>query len=281
MKMESLENFKPAEEKESKVEIKKIGSFLETDENGFLINPAAVEKIQPEYEAVIASVVDLYKQRFGESLRSVYIRGSVAKGQAIEGVSDIDAFAFVDLSEEKMNQREQVGDKELLEKYPFITKTELVAEPIVNSNNHGNIIVLNQAICVYGEPIETPKIKPGKDAMLHLQHMDETVRKAQSFFEADRSEERVKSKCVGLMKRLVRSGCELVMERSGKYTRDLYPSYEIFAKYYPEKSEEMLKALELALNPTADKEKIKLILSNLGNWLSDEYRKNYEEPEAK
>lgn len=278
--MESLENFRSAEEKEEKIEIKPIGSFLETDEEGFLINPASIEKVQLEYEPVFDDIINLYKKRFGDALKNVYIRGSVAKGKAIEGVSDIDTFAFVDLPEEEIAKLEEVSDKELLEKYPFIAKIEMVAESVEKSHSHGNVIVLNQAICVYGDPIEVPKIKPDKHAMMHLHAMQGIVEKTNSFFESERSDERTKSKCGGVMKKLVRSGCELVMERSGKYTRDLYPSYEIFAEYYPEKSAEMLEALELALNPSADKEKIRHVINNLGVWLSEEYRRNYQESEV-
>jgi len=78
------------------------------------------------------------------------------------------------------------------------------------------------------------------------------------------------------MKGLLRVGFELTMERSQKYTRDLYRCYETFAEYYPEKEPEMREVLDLALNPTADKEKMKQIMENFGAWLLAEIPKHFE-----
>lgn len=83
---------------------------------------------------------------------------------------------------------------------------------------------------------------------------------------------RTQQSCTWIMKRIVRTGCELVMERSQKYTRDLYPCYELFAEYYPEKSDDMYRVLELAINPTKDKQEIIDALENFGDWIAQEVK---------
>jgi hypothetical protein len=49
-------------------------------------------------------------------------------------------------------------------------------------------------------------------------------------------------------RRIVRSGFEVTMDRSDRFTRDLYLCYEQFAKYYPERSKQMYQVLINCLN---------------------------------
>lgn len=72
------------------------------------------------------------------------------------------------------------------------------------------------------------------------------------------------------MKRIVRQGFILVMARERVFTRDLYPCYKIFSKYYPEKEKEMRQALELAIYPISNTKSIFSVLDNLGEWLIKE-----------
>ena len=75
------------------------------------------------------------------------------------------------------------------------------------------------------------------------------------------------------MKRILRTGFELVMGREQKYTRDLYPCYESFIKYYPQKKDDMYKTLELAINPIDDSKIIGYILKDWLFFMSKEIEK--------
>ena len=70
------------------------------------------------------------------------------------------------------------------------------------------------------------------------------------------------------MKRILRAGYELVMEKEKGYTRDLYPCYAGFTKYFPEQGSEMRQVLQLALNPTENISTIKNILSTIGMYVA-------------
>ena len=91
------------ETKRHRIEIKPIGSYFEVDKDGYIVNPAAIDKIQQKWKPVIDAVSTSYQKIFGDKLKNVYIRGSVAKGQAVDNVSDIDTFAYVDLEKEDIN----------------------------------------------------------------------------------------------------------------------------------------------------------------------------------
>lgn len=265
-----MENTETAE-KSKEVPIQEIGKYFDTDEEGYLINPASREKIGEEWQPVVNDIVEVYKSQYGDSLHSVYVRGSVAKGDAVPGISDVDTFAYVNLKKDEikidwMNSFE----KEMSIKYPSVQGVELSVDPIEDAI-HDRILIL-QSACVYGDDLNTemPKIKVGKETLGHVYSLaknlawfDEWVSKAQE-------SEEIKKSCIWLMKRFLRTGLELTMERAGLYTRDLYPSYKIFTEYYPEKEGEMREALYLALNPTEDLEVIKRIRQTLGVWMEEQ-----------
>jgi hypothetical protein len=71
------------------------------------------------------------------------------------------------------------------------------------------------------------------------------------------------------------------MERDQTYTQDLYPSYEIFSEYYPEKQEEMRQVLELAVNFADDREKILEMIDGIGQWVVDEAKTQLINPTGK
>jgi len=65
------------------------------------------------------------------------------------------------------------------------------------------------------------------------------------------------------------------MEKEKCFTRDLYPCYKLFSKYYPEKEREMKEVLFLAINNTNDRQKILDILRNIGIWITGEIENVY------
>lgn len=258
------------------IEIKPQGSYFETDSEGFLINPTSMEKLQSKWKGVVDDVIGHYKEKYGERLTHVYVRGSVAKGEAIEDVSDVDTFAYVDIPKDEIKHGLHTEKADALKKkYPFVDDIEYGVEPTPKEIIGSDALMLNQSLCVFGTPLKVPKLKPGKDTILHVPNIHERVKYLDEFFSKEQPPEEIESACVWIMKGLLRSGCELVMERSGKYTRDLYRCYELFAEYYPEKKEDMYEVLDLALNPIQDVKRIKSIKHTMAEWLSGEYKRLY------
>jgi len=255
--------------------VKPIGSFLQTDADGFIVNTTSPEKIQRAWLPAVEMVKDAYKQHFGEHLHSVYVRGSVVKGEAIDNISDIDSFAVVTLSYDNIDTSwSKDFVKELIGQFPFIVGVEIGAIPLEELKDHkgDRIMIKTQSICVYGENLADtlPPLKPGIETAQHIKGIEREINKTKEWLQEDRTDEEIKRRCTWIMKRIIRSGFELVMERSQKYTRDLYPCYEGFAEYYPEKKEEMYEVLRLAIEPTSDKKEILMVLDNLGAWLVGE-----------
>lgn len=61
------------------------------DKNGFVVNEARLEKVQPYYRKILKEINKLYNDKLDDNLLSIYIRGSVSVGKAKQGISDIDS----------------------------------------------------------------------------------------------------------------------------------------------------------------------------------------------
>jgi hypothetical protein len=72
-------------------------------------------------------------------------------------------------------------------------------------------------------------------------------------------------------RRIVRTGLTLVMPRWGGWTSDLALSAELFGRYYPERTAQMLQAAAIARTPTTDPAALAMLVDDLGPWLAAEY----------
>jgi hypothetical protein len=256
------------------MKITKYGGYLRVDTDGYLINQSKLENITPPWLDVVNATVAAYKKHFGSKLHSVYVRGSVAKGQAIEGVSDVDTKAVVD-AEPGQIDLSWAGEfnKRIKKQFPAVTKVEITADPLssVQKRRDARILIKVHSVCVYGHDLapELLPLKPGKDTAIHVFSLSREVNHTIELLEQNPPAAQVKTKCSWIMKRLLRAGAELVAERSQLYTRDLYYCYELVAKYYPDKAEAAYQTLQLALEPIEEPQEVIEHLQKFGRWMGE------------
>lgn len=258
-------------------EIRPMGGYLEVDQDGYIVKQASIEKIPGKWKPLIEEAVSAYKNQYKDSLLSVYVRGSVAKGEAIDGISDLDTIAVTTTLPAVGTSWGEAFSVEMVKKYPFVEKVEILAQTLgqaLDPNRGVHIMLKTQAVCVYGKDLSDgiPKLRPGKEACQHVWSIQSELQATMDFFEDERADGpgEARKKVAWILKRIVRTGFELVMEREQKYTRDLYPCYESFSKYYPEKQALMRETLYLALNPMDKPEKIKGLLKSWMEWMPRE-----------
>jgi uncharacterized protein len=255
-------------------EIRKGGVFLATDKDGYLISDASIDKIVPPWREAVEYARDLEVIRLGARLHSLYLRGSVPRGTAIEGRSDLDLFAVV-FDDERDNgappPRPQFEDAR--SRFPFVSSIE--SSEITLANVHGpfhyyRFVMKVSAVCIHGEDL-LPQIAPYKaDAPIAEEwfrifpHLVDLYVKELS---ESNDEEFRKRICLDTMKGFLRAGMLLVMKRQLAYTRDLYPSYLSFSKLYPEKEPAMRRCLELAVNPISDTRELLPMVRDFAAWM--------------
>jgi hypothetical protein len=245
--------------------IKKIGSIQKTDSKGYIINDFSLENIQKDYLDVLELLIEMYKENYSDILHSVYIRGSVLKGLAVRDISDIDTVAIVkrELTEDEYKIAENI-EKKIVAKHPYLNGAELLFQEYkkVSSSVKFQFLLKTQTRCVYGTDLtpELPNFKIGSYSYVHSDRLEEDVKIVEQWLENIEDLDDIKEICLGVMKRIVRIGFEVVMSREQYFTRDLYYCYEAFSKYYPEKSEDMYEVMELAVYPVSDK---KIVLEKI------------------
>lgn len=260
--------------------IKPIGNVLHVDDDGYLVSESSLDKIHEPWLSAVRALKDAYLKHI--QLHSLYVRGTVARGNGMPNISDIDSLALVDLTEEEINGLDLSWMSEennaLRQQFPFVERFEFclvsLKELFTNDNYlTDRFVIKTQSACIYGDSIIS-QIEPFKItddlAETFYQHIGRRIEGVRNTFASDPSPDIIRRRCRWIMKRLLRAGMALVMVREQAYTRDLYPSYELFSKYYPEYEAEMRQALQLALDPTDDKAVIEETLKTLGEWMIQE-----------
>ena len=254
------------------MEIKEMGSYFEIDYDGYIINPTSLDKIQDKWRPAIDMTIQAYEDVFGDSIVSIYLRGSVAKGEAVEHISDIDTIMYANKN----------ISGEFVEK--FVTKVELILKdfPFISGidfdGNHvdevkEDMIWLNQSVCIYGEAFEVKRLKVGNELYYHILRLESSMEWFDARLALLKSDKDSKDACVWFCKNTLRACFELTMERSGKYTRDLYLCHKDFSEYYPEHQAVARRLLELAINPPGNMEEVFEIQKDFIPWLLLESKK--------
>lgn len=264
----------------NKIKLQKHGSFLELDQDGNVIPIDTSLALQDGWDDLVAKTIQFYKSQLEDNLHSVYIRGSVAKAQAVNHVSDLDSFAIVhEPSEIDFDDVSFHEEMQIL--FPFCDHLELVAIsldkikeiPPKRSRSIWEELIKTQSRCVYGEDlafqIASFQLKDMHGHSLYIEN--EVDNKLPNYLEEDKDvPEDIKADCSWIMRRLIRGAYDLVMEKEKKFTRDLYLCYEVVSKYYPHKKEQLKEALDLSLNPTVDYETWMVLVMDLKEFIVQE-----------
>jgi predicted nucleotidyltransferase len=256
--------------------IRKIGSVLNTDKDGFIINESSLDKIKSPWREAVEEIKQAYLDNTKDSLKSIYVRGSVAKGEAIEGISDIDTLAVItkDIDKSWIKPIRKTLDT----KFTFSTGVDftfLQYDELLNSDSLADykFLIKTQSVCIYGDDIsdEIENFKVDiKTANILVKNLKIVFENTIKGIIDNPDKEDIREWCSWVMKRILRAGFVLVMDKEQVFTRDLYPCYEIFAKYYAHQASKMYTALELAINPIDDVETIVSFIEDFGFWLEAE-----------
>ncbi len=260
--------------------IKNIGTILSVNDNGYIVNQSSIEKITQPWSNIVSDIVEAYKKHIPNNIHSIYIKGSVSRGTPIKGISDIDCLALLHDVNIDTSWKDSLK-KDLESKYPFCTDFDLVDKDVKKITDGKNkiapVLLKTMATCVYGKDVirDLPDIKPGKESLICTYGFKNFINKKIELLNNKDESIDIKSQCKYIMKRILRTAFELVMEKEESFTRDLYPCYELFSKNYPEKEKEMKEVLFLAINNTDDKEKILEILNGIGIWITEKVENIY------
>ncbi|WP_030324070.1 nucleotidyltransferase domain-containing protein [Streptomyces sp. NRRL B-3229] len=250
------------------------------DAEGCIEREGSLGLVPHPFRPVVAAARDRVLDLFGSRLHSAYLYGSIPRGTARVGRSDLDL--LLALNEEPTEaDREDVRmlGEALDGEFPQIdgagtllySRTLLLSE--LERHDMGWFVA---CLCtpLLGDDLAEylPRYRPDSllaretngDLALLLPRWRERIDAADS--------DETRRRLVRFTSRhLVRTAFTLVMPRWNGWTSDLAEMAEVFAAYYPERADLVRTAAVLGRSPSTDTAVLRTYADDLGPWLADEY----------
>lgn len=252
------------------------GRFWETDANGFLLNDASLEKIAAVHRPAIEMTVAAYRSHLGADLHSIYLRGSVPRGLAIPGLSDLDCLALATgyeadtpLSWAASEEAKIVAGSPRLAGVQF--EVYALDEAVQRERVSELCFVLKtQAVCVSGEDVAArlPNYRADHTvANIDIVRIEPDIDEALGQIRCDPGGASTRYWCQRIAKNLIRACFALIMVEYRRFTRDLGLCAEGFLAHYPEQRRNIEKALHFVQCPTEASDELVAFLADFGSWV--------------
>ncbi|MFJ1593256.1 nucleotidyltransferase [Kitasatospora albolonga] len=253
-------------------------------EDGTIAREGALDRVPEAFAPVVADARARITTAFADGrrqrLHSAYVYGSIPRGTAVPGRSDLDL--LLALHGEPTDADRADADRMaagLDGAHPAIDTAGILlvrARTVLSERERHDLGFFVACLCtpLLGPDLAaalpryrpTPLLARETNGDLALVLPRWRARAADGRTDADRTR-----LCRGVARRLVRTGFTLVMPRWGGWTSDLERSAEVFGRYYPEHAHRMRTTATAALAPSPDPALLRLFLDDLGPWLAAEY----------
>lgn len=251
------------------------------DEDGYFVREGSLDRVSARFAPVVAELGARLGAHFGpERLHSSYLFGSIPRGTAVPGVSDLDALLAL---REEPTDADHVATRALEGRldtaFPQLNGAGILLFSTARLLSERERHDLGWFVACLCTPLSGPDLaarlpryrptsllarETNGDLFRSLPGLRE--RAAAATTEAERTR-----LTRGVSRRLVRTGFTLVMPRWGGWTSDLAESAEVFGRYYPAHAGQMRAAARAARAPAAHPELLDELLSGLAPWLAGEY----------
>jgi len=235
------------------IEPERIGRFLSVDEFGYVQPDVAIDKIGAIWKPLVAFVQNALMNRQG--VRSVYLRGSIPRGLAIENISDADFFYFseTDFDPADIELARIVEANFAIVNGLELSRLDRATFDKIHANQrrpYFHMLLKTQCLFLAGDDIarDIEPFQIGPEMVSHVFSLQTEFSRLPRWLEEGRRSGVEQSIHRWFSRRIVRSGFEVTMDRSNRFTRDLYLCYEQFAQFYPDWSEQMFRVLINSLN---------------------------------
>ncbi|MFF5448932.1 nucleotidyltransferase domain-containing protein [Streptomyces sp. NPDC012888] len=250
------------------------------DGHGYIEREGSLGQVPPAFRPVVAAARARIAEAYGRRLHSAYLYGSLPRGTARPGESDIDLLVALqhepdqdDLDAAEVLVQGLDQDFDVIDGGGILLFSK---ETLLSEQERYDLGWFLACLCtpLLGSDLaeHLPRYRP--DTLLARETngdlADVLPRWRERAAAAGSPEERRKL-VRAVSRRLVRTGLTLVMPRWHGWTSDLRESAEVFGEYYPERATQMRAAAGTALTPTGDPDVLRAYLDDLGPWLAQEY----------
>ena len=251
------------------------------DHEGAIVREGALDRVPAAFAPVVTSARARITETFGPArLHSAYLYGSIPRGTARPGLSDLDLVLALHQEPTAADRADaRALEAALDESFPQVNGVGMLlfsTGTLLSELERHDLGFMVACLCtpLTGPDLarQLPRYHPtallaretNGDLALVLPSWRAQV--AAAVTDADRlALSRV------IARRLVRTGFTLVMPRWGGWTSDLGQAAQLFISYYPERAEQMRLAAAVGRTPSSDPAVLGLLVEDLGPWLAAEY----------
>ncbi|MGW2481936.1 nucleotidyltransferase domain-containing protein [Streptomyces sp. NPDC001571] len=247
---------------------------------GYIEREGSLTLVQTEFQPLVAALRDRVADRFDGRLHSAYLYGSVPRGTAQVGRSDLDVVLALHTEPTAADRAAaRAVEAELDAEFDVIDGAGILLfgrDMLLSELERHDLGWFVACLCtpLLGADLaeQLPRYRP--TSLLARETNgdlgDALTRWRRGAAEAT-GEARLRSLVRGASRKLVRTAFTLVMPRYGGWTSDLTEQAEAFARYYPERAEQLRKTAVQAGNPVGDRDVLTMYTEDLGPWLAAEY----------
>ncbi|MFD6278913.1 nucleotidyltransferase domain-containing protein [Streptomyces sp. NPDC060209] len=252
--------------------------------DGTIRREGSLKHVHADFAPVVEAARVRITEAFGpERLHSAYLYGSIPRGTAIPGVSDLDLLVALHDGPTGPDRAaaEETGAA-LDSAFPVIDGVGLLLSPVRTllseaERDDGGFFIACLCTPLLGEDLAArlPRYRPtsllARETNGDLALLVPRWRARAAGATTDEERMRLSR---GVARRLVRSAFTLVMPRWGGWTSDLHRSAELFARHYPdhpERASQVRAAAATARTPSPEPAVLAMFIEDLGPWLAAEY----------
>ncbi|MGW7343307.1 nucleotidyltransferase domain-containing protein [Streptomyces sp. NPDC054854] len=250
------------------------------DADGYFEREGSLGRVRPEFTALVAATRGRIAEAYGRRLHSAYLYGSVPRGTARPGRSDLDLLIALhrEPTDDDRDTAEVLG-RGLDEEFGEIDGVGILLfgkDRLLSEQERYDLGWFLACLCtpLLGADLaeHLPRYRP--DALLARElNGDLATLLPQWRRRAEDASTPAEYRRMNrfFSRHLVRTAFTLVMPRWGGWSSDLRESAEVFGHYYPERAAQLREAAEVALEPVGDPAVARRYVEDLGPWLADEY----------
>jgi predicted nucleotidyltransferase len=248
------------------------------DPEGYIHPEADLTNVQPEYQGVPHAAAGLLADEFGPRLHSAYLYGSVVRGNAVPGHSDVDLIAVL-LAAPTDDDRARADrvERALVDRFPVLfsagiglTHLQEIRSPAQRYS--GQVHLRELAVCIWGEDLRPglPRTKPSAAVAAGF-HADThaVFARARETLGTSTDPEVIRRACRMASKKMVQVAFAVVMAREGVWATVLEEQAAAVGAAFPQWAEAARSAAEQGRRPMADAAVVRELLDTFGRWAED------------
>lgn len=245
------------------------------DRDGYIMSDVGLDKIDIAYFPCIHESVEKLTKLFPHRLHSIYVYGSVARGEAVAFKSDLDLIAmFIGTLTCEESAKLNTLTKALSQKHRSLVRDVGIAvanyDYVVDPANYYEQAFLKEiCACVNGEDLRErfgPYKLTSEIAISFNGNIREILARTISRLEGA-SDEEFKRLSQNFARKLIRTYYSMVMVRSQIWSTRLHEQSEVFIHHFPDK-EPIIRTLQKWIEePPTNRESILDLFQSEGNWV--------------